>query len=85
VTTSTPTWIVAVDVDGDWQEHTTTDDLEEAIETARSTEYDLVGVFRKRDGWQEHRPRYLIDRRDKSNWAICGLGGLVNSLDSSWF
>ena len=79
------TWIIAVDIDGEWQEHATSDSLEEAVETAKSTEGNLVGVFRERDGWQGYKPSHLIDRRDKSNWPIQGLGGLINSLDSSWF
>jgi len=87
LTTSTPTWIVAIAEDGnDWQECATSDSLADAIEAAKHIEeHDLVGVFRKRDGWQGYKPGYLIDRRDKSDWPICGLGGLVNSLPSSWF
>ena len=80
------TWIIAVDIDGEWQEHATSDSLEEAVETAqRIEEHDLVGVFRERDGWQDYKPSYLIDRRDKSQAPIQGLGGLIDSLDSSWF
>ena len=79
-------WIVAIaEDDDDWQEYATLDSLEEAVEMAKATEGDLVGVFRKRVGWQDYKPGYLIDRRDKSDWPIQGLGGLINSLPSSWF
>ena len=79
------TWIVAIETDGEWQEHATCDDYDEAIETAKITEGDLIGVFRERGGWQDRKPGYLIDRRDKSDWPIQGLGELISSLDSSWF
>ena len=79
------TWIVAIETDGEWQEHATSDSLEKAVEMAKSTEGNLIGVFRNRDGWQECKPSHLIDRRDKSDWPIQGLGELISSLDSSWF
>ena len=82
------TWIVAIDVGGEWQEHATGNTLDEAIETAEQAETEghlLVGVFRNREHWQDYKPGYLIDRRDKSDWPIRELGGLINSLDSSWF
>ena len=82
------TWIVAIDVDGEWQEHATGSALDEAIETAKRAETEghlLVGVFRNREGWQDRKPCHLIDRRDKSQAPIQGLGGLIDSLDSSWF
>lgn len=31
------------------------------------------------------RPLYLVDKADRSNAPICGLGGLINSLDSGNF
>ena len=42
-------------------------------------------IFRNRLNWFTHKPRRLIDFRDKSNAKICGLSGLINSLSSDWF
>lgn len=41
-------------------------------------------VFRFSDNWKDRRPRRLLDLRDKSNFPIVGLGGLINSLESDW-
>jgi hypothetical protein len=31
------------------------------------------------------KPGYLIDKTDRTNAPICGLGDLIDSRDSSWF
>src|SRR5690349_19318928 len=30
----------------------------------------------------QRKPRYIVDRRDKSDWIIVGLEGLINSRSS---
>jgi hypothetical protein len=50
-----------------------------------SSGYQQIGIFKQRENWQNYQPRYLIDNRDKSTWPIRKLGGLINSLDSTWF
>jgi len=42
-------------------------------------------IFRYSKNWQDRRPRRLLDLRDKSRAPICGLGNLINSLESDWF
>jgi hypothetical protein len=42
-------------------------------------------IFRNRPNWRDYHPRYFASYRDRSNDPINGLGGLINSLDSSWF
>jgi hypothetical protein len=42
-------------------------------------------IFRYCENWQDHRPRRLLDLRDKSGAPIRGLGGLINALESDWF
>jgi len=42
-------------------------------------------IFRYCENWQDRRPRRLLDLRDKSRAPICGLGNLINSLESDWF
>jgi len=83
------TWIVAYKNSEFqmWQEFFGADELSVAQNAAKLLDdAQLVCIFYNRPGWQERRPRYVVaDRRDKSNWPINGLGGLINSLQSDWF
>jgi len=47
--------------------------------------YSYIAVYTHSGHSNYRRPRYTIDRRDKSSWPICGLGGLINSLSADWF
>ena len=42
-------------------------------------------IFKYTENWQDCRPFRLLDLRDKSDAPICGLGNLINSLNSDWF
>lgn len=82
-------WIVAYKNSEfqNWQEFFGADELSMAQDAAKLIDdAQLVCIFYNRPGWQERHPRYVVtDRRDKSNWPINGLGGLINSLQSDWF
>ena len=88
----TLTWIVAYKCSEFqmWQEYLAADELQMAQEAAELCAADqarqLVCIFYNKPGWEKRRPRYVIaDRREKANWPINGLGGLINSLSSDYF
>lgn len=86
------TWIVAYKNSEFqlWQEYFGADDLATAQNAAKLCADDesrqLVCIFYNRPGWQDKAPKYIIvDRRDKTNWPIHGLGDLINSAPSNYF
>jgi hypothetical protein len=78
-------WIIAYREGDYWQAVNEASSLPESLEMAEGCDKEWIGIFRHRPDWADYKPRYVIDRRDKSKFPIMGLGGLINSLDSSWF
>lgn len=62
----------------------TLEQAKQIIDTLRS-DYERIAVFRHRLNWHDYKPYCLIDNREKKDCPIIGLGGLIDSLDSSWF
>lgn len=73
----------------DWQSFAEAESMNEAEQKMNLCTEDesrlMIAVFRKRQNWQDYKPMRLRDFRDKSDWPIRNLEGLINSLDSSWF
>jgi len=78
-------WIVAYKTFLGWQMYVKCDDFgfaKHAFELC-SQKRELVGIFRNGPGWENSKPRYLSDKRDKSGWPIRNAESIINSAQST--
>ena len=88
-----PKWILAQRIDGgEWKIRFYSFKTEcPSLSDSRMLDETQIGemkqsefaVFRYSENWQDRRPRRLLDLRDKSNFPIRGLEGLINSRSSA--